>query len=195
MNIFNDVVENISKEVSKVQERSQEMLQGFNLNSQIKDLERKKVQKLSELGELIFDRYHHEKEVSEDDIKEKVAEVAGYQDQINVLEAELEAANIERDPNASQSKKAAAKAGYKTTPGFACSTCGTPASTEKKFCPACGSKLKEEEEPKANEPLDVEPEEEDDDDDEDSSNGDGSDDKPEDKKKKQDEDDDEDDDD
>ena len=195
MSIFNDVVENISKEVSKVQERSQEMLHGFNLNSQIKDLERKKTQKLSELGELIFDRYHHEKEVSEDDIKEKVAEVAGYQDQISVLEAELEAANISRDPNASRAKKAAHKAGYRTTPGFVCGTCGTPASKDKKFCPACGSQLKEEEEePKSeskkkttgkNEPLDVEPEEEDEK--EDSTNGDGSDENPEDKKKADDE--------
>ena len=185
MNMFNDVVENLSKEVSKVQERSQEMLQGFNINSQIRDLERKKSKKLKELGELVFDKYHHDKDVSEDEIKEKVSEVVGYVEQIDVLEAELDAANVQRDPNASQSKKAAAKAGYKTSPGFSCVHCGTPASREKKFCPACGGKLHDEDDDD-NEPVDVEEAEVD-------SNGDHSvDAEDEDEKKKEDEDDDDD---
>ena len=161
MSIFNDVVDNISKEVSKVQERSQEMLQGFNINSQIRDLERKKSKKLKELGELVFDKYHHDKEVSDDQIKEKVSEVVGYVEQIDVLEAELDAAKVQRDPNASQSKKAAAKAGYKASPGFSCAHCGTPASRDKKFCPACGGKLHDEADD--NEPVDVEEAEVDDD--------------------------------
>lgn len=169
MSIFNDVVENISKEVSKVQERSQEMLQGFNINTQIRELERKKHKVLAELGELIVDKHHREKDISEDAVKEKVAEVVGYEDQINILEAELEATNVQRDPNASRSKKEAAKAGYKSTPGFKCPDCGTPASREKKFCPACGGQLREEEEeaPRArdNGPLDVEPEPDDESDD------------------------------
>lgn len=157
MSIFNDVVDNISKEVSKVQERSQEMLQGFNINTQIRELERKKTKVLAELGELIVDKHHHEKEISEDAVKEKVAEVVGYEDQIDILKAELEASNVQKDPNASRSKKEAAKAGYKSTPGFKCPDCGTPASREKKFCPACGGQLKEEEERDSG-PLDVEAE-------------------------------------
>lgn len=162
MSIFNDVVENISKEVSKVQERSQEMLQGFNINTQIRDLERKKTKMLSELGSLIVDKYHHEKEISEELVKEKVAEVVGYEDQIEILKAELEAQNVERDPKASRSKKAAAKAGYKSTPGFRCPDCGTPASRDKKFCPACGGQLEEDKSSYSEGPLDVEPEEDDD---------------------------------
>lgn len=163
MNIFNDVVEGISKEVSKVQERSQEMLQGFNINSQIKDLERKKGKKLKELGELVFNKFHKDEDVSEDAIKEKVSEVVGFQDQINVLQAELDAADIQRDPNASQSSKSAAKAGYTPTPGFECPACGTPVSRDKKFCPACGYNLKgDDDKVKDSEPIDVEAEVEED---------------------------------
>lgn len=141
MSILSDVVDNISKEVSKVQERSQEMLQGFNINTQIRELERKKTKVLAELGELVVDKHHREKDISEEAVKEKVAEVVGYEDQINILKEELDTVNVQRDPNASRAKKEAAKAGYKSTPGFKCPDCGTPASKEKKFCPACGGSL------------------------------------------------------
>lgn len=141
MSILSDVVDNISKEVSKVQERSQEMLQGFNINTQVRELERKKTKVLAELGELVVDKHHREKDISEEAIKEKVAEVVGYEDQINILKEELDSVNVQRDPNASRAKKEAAKAGYKSTPGFKCPDCGTPASKEKKFCPACGGSL------------------------------------------------------
>ncbi|MBI1269580.1 hypothetical protein GC174_04020 [bacterium] len=141
MSILSDVVDNISKEVSKVQERSQEMLQGFNINTQIRELERKKTKVLAELGELVVDKHHREKDISEEAIKEKVAEVVGYEDQINILKEELDTVNVQRDPNASRAKKEAAKAGYKSTPGFKCPHCGTPVNREKKFCPACGGSL------------------------------------------------------
>jgi len=141
VSILSDVVDNISKEVSKVQERSQEMLQGFNINTQIRELERKKTKVLAELGELVVDKHHRDKDISEEAVKEKVAEVVGYEDQINILKEELDTVNVQRDPNASRAKKEAAKAGYKSTPGFKCPDCGTPASKEKKFCPACGGSL------------------------------------------------------
>ncbi|MBZ0188783.1 MAG: hypothetical protein K8F91_21245 [Candidatus Obscuribacterales bacterium] len=159
MSIIDDVVQGISKEVNKVQERSQEMFQSFNLSTQVKDLERKKSSKLVELGRLTVDKLHHKKEVSDDLINEKIAEVIGYEEQINVLKSEIDALKVADDPNASTSKRAEAKAGFKPTPGFVCPHCEAPASKEKKFCPACGGNLHSKPQPD-DAPLDVEPESE-----------------------------------
>lgn len=157
MSIIDDVVQGISKEVNKVQERSQEMLQSFNLQTQIKELERKKSSKLVELGRLTVDKVHHKKEVPDDLVDEKIAEVIGYEDQIAVLKAELDAMKVQTDPKASSSQRAEAKAGFKPTPGFVCPHCETPASKEKKFCPACGGDLHSKAQP-SEQPVDVEPE-------------------------------------
>ncbi|HZT35247.1 MAG TPA: zinc ribbon domain-containing protein [Nitrososphaera sp.] len=141
MSIIDDVIQNVTKEVNKVQERGQEMFQSFNLKSQIGDLERKKGAKLTELGRLIVDKYHHNKELSEESIKEKVSEVVGYDDQINILQAELDQIKTANDPAAPTAQRAEAKAGFKPTPGYECPRCHAPASKDRKFCPACGETL------------------------------------------------------
>lgn len=141
MSIIDDMVNGISKEVNKVQERGQEMFQSFNLSSQIRDLERKKSSKLVELGRLIVDKHHLKKEVSDDTIQERVNEVVGYEDQINILKAELETIKAANDPNTPQSQRSETKAGFKPTPGYECPRCHAPASRDKKFCPACGETL------------------------------------------------------
>ncbi len=46
MGILDDVVQGIGKEVSRVQARGQEMMQSFNLQNQIRELEKKKTSKL-----------------------------------------------------------------------------------------------------------------------------------------------------
>jgi hypothetical protein len=142
MGIFDDVVQGITKEVTKVQARSQEMLQVYNLTSQIREIERKKSAKLMEIGKLIFDKYQRNIAVLEETLKDKVSEIAGLEQQISELSAELEGLRMASDPNTPASKRAEAKAGYTATPGFECPRCHAAASREKSFCPTCGESLK-----------------------------------------------------
>lgn len=141
MSIIDDLVSGVTKEANKIQERGQEMFQSFNLKSQVSDLERKKSAKLVELGRLIVDKYHGGKDVTEETIQERVSEVVGYEDQINILKAEMDAINKANDPSAPSSQRAEAKAGFKPTPGYECPRCHAPAARDKKFCPACGETL------------------------------------------------------
>ncbi|MBX9939047.1 MAG: hypothetical protein K2Y32_07315 [Candidatus Obscuribacterales bacterium] len=142
MSIFDNVINTVAKEVGKVQERSQEMMQGFNLNSQVRELERKKNAKLMEIGRVIFDKYEHGKEASEERLKELVAEAAAFDHEIAVLQAEIDQLKVKNDPDATPSQKAEAKAGYSASPGFTCPACGAPANKEKSFCPSCGASTK-----------------------------------------------------
>ncbi|HNN62741.1 MAG TPA: zinc ribbon domain-containing protein [Candidatus Obscuribacter sp.] len=142
MNIIDNVINTVAKEVGKVQERSQEMMQGFNLSNQIKELERKKNAKFMEIGRAIYDKYELDKEVSEERLKELVAEATAIDHEMAVLQAELDQIKVKNDPDATPTQKAEAKAGYSASPGFTCPTCGTPANREKAFCPSCGGALK-----------------------------------------------------
>lgn len=141
MSIIDDLVTGVTKEANKIQERGQEMFQSFNLKSQVSDLERKKSTKLVELGRLVVDKYHGGKDVTEETIQERVSEVVGYEDQINILKAEMDALNKANDPSAPTSQRSEAKAGFKPTPGYECPRCHAPAARDKKFCPACGETL------------------------------------------------------
>ena len=129
------------------------MFQSFNLGNQIRDLERKRSAKLVEIGRLIVDKYHKQKDVSEDKVKEKVAEAVGYEDQIAILQAELDQIKVTNDPATPSSKKAEAKAGYHPTPGVDCPNCHAPVARDKKFCPGCGCDLAKRDDA----PVDVEP--------------------------------------
>lgn len=153
-NIIDDLLQNITKEVGKVQARSQEMLQSYNLNGQVRELERKKTAKLLEIGRLICDKYQKDLNVSEDLLKDKVNEITGYEQEIVVLQSELDSMKMQHDPNVSSTQKAEAKAGYTPTPGYECPRCHAPANKEKSFCPLCGETLKRGSE---EEIVDVEP--------------------------------------
>jgi predicted transcriptional regulator len=142
MGIFDDLVQGVTKEVSKVQARSQEMLQVYNLQSQIRELERKKTGKLLEIGKLAVDKYHHNKEVTDEVVKDKVNEVAGFDHEISLLQTELDSLRVQADPDAPASKKSESKAGFKTSPGYECPSCHAPASRDKQFCPTCGASMK-----------------------------------------------------
>lgn len=144
MGLIDDFVQNVSKEVGKVQARSQEMLQGYNLGSQIRELERKKSTKLLEIGRLICDKYQRHVEVDEAILKDKVNEIVGYEHEITLLQNELDSMRMANDPNTPASKRADAKAGFTPTPGFECPRCHAPASKDKQFCPTCGEPLKKE---------------------------------------------------
>ncbi len=112
MNIIDNVINTVAKEVGKVQERSQEMMQGFNLSNQIKELERKKNAKFMEIGRAIYDKYEHDKEVSEERLKELVAEATAIDHEMAVLQAELDQIKVKNDPDATPTQKAEAKADY-----------------------------------------------------------------------------------
>ncbi len=143
MTIFDDLVQGITKEVSKVQTRSQEMLQSYNLVNQVKDLERKRTAKLLEIGRLVCDKYQRSADVPDDLLKDKTNEIAGYEHEIGLLQAEIDSLKASAaDPDAPSSKRAESKAGYTPTPGFECPRCSAPANREKSFCAVCGEPLK-----------------------------------------------------
>ncbi|MBK9771774.1 MAG: hypothetical protein IPP57_13325 [Candidatus Obscuribacter sp.] len=105
MSIIDNLVNTIQKEVGKVQEKSQEMMQGFNLSNQIKELERKKNARLIEIGRAIFDKYEHQKEVTEETLKDWVAECAALDHEMAVLQAELDQTKVKTIQMLHQHKK------------------------------------------------------------------------------------------
>jgi hypothetical protein len=144
MGIFDEFVQGINREISKVQNRSQEMLQTYNLNSRIRTLEGKRTASMIEIGRLVFEKYERGNDVSEETLKQKTREIVEMEHEITSIKAELDILAAQSDPDTSASQKAEYQAGYKTTPGFECPHCHAPASRDRSFCPACGGNLKEE---------------------------------------------------
>jgi hypothetical protein len=157
MTIFDDLIQGVGREVTKVQARSQEMLHSYNLQNQIKDIERKRTTKLLELGRMVCDKYVRGEEISEDVFKDKANEVIAFEHEIGILQAEIDQSKVASDPNASASAKAEAKAGFTATPGYQCPRCQAPASRDKSFCPVCGESLKKSSSNSGDDIVDVEP--------------------------------------
>lgn len=160
MSLIDNVFNTVAKEVNKVQTRSQELMQGLNLQNQINEIERRKNAKLLELGKLVFDHHHNNKPCSDEVIKERCAEVAAFDHEMAILQTELDQIKVKNNPDATPSQKAEAKAGYSASPNFFCPGCGSPASRDKAFCPSCGEKLTDNKRPEASdgtETVDVEP--------------------------------------
>ncbi len=143
MSIFDDLVQGINREITRVQAKSQEMLQTYNLSSQIRSLEGRVSALFIEIGKLVFDKYQRDQDVSEELLKEKTEEIVKCEREIASLKAELEATRAQFSPDTPASQRADAKAGYTPTPGFTCPHCQAPASTDKAFCPLCGGSLKD----------------------------------------------------
>lgn len=141
MGLFDDVISGISRELDKVQSKSQELLQIYNLKSEAMSIENKKTAILLELGTLVFEKYTDGKEVSEEYLKAKTDEIVKLEHKLTVIQAEIVALQAQNDPNASYSKKAEAHAGYTATPGFNCPHCGAEANRAKSFCPSCGGNI------------------------------------------------------
>jgi hypothetical protein len=141
MTIIDDVLQGVGKEFEKIQTKSQEIMQSYNLTNQIKDIERKRNQKLVEIGRLVCDKIIKKEDYNEDVLKDKANEVAGYDTEIAVLQNEVDQAKSANDPSTPASQRADSKSGYKPTPGFECPRCHAPASKDKKFCPLCGGSL------------------------------------------------------
>lgn len=154
MTLIDDLMQGISKEVSKVQARSQEMLRAYNLSQEIRELERKKTAKFIEIGHLIYDKYEHQANVAEDLLKEHAKEIASLESDIGHLQTELDSLKVQTDPDTPASKRAEAKAGFNPTPGLECPNCHSPASRDKAFCPICGQSLKNS---SGSDTIDVEP--------------------------------------
>jgi len=154
MTIIDDLMNGIGKEFEKVQNKSQEIMQSYNLQNQVKDIERKRNSKLLEIGRMVCDKYLRNQEVTEDQLKDKANEVAGYEHEMTLLQQEIEVSKAAHDPNAAASTRADTKAGYTATPGFECPRCHAPANKEKAFCPLCGESLKS---GKSDDVVDVEP--------------------------------------
>ncbi len=142
MSLIDDLMQGISKEVSKVQVRSQEMLRSYNLSQEIRELERKKTAKFIEIGHLIYDKFERNASIADELLKEHVREIASLETDIAHLQTELDSLKVQSDPDTPASQRADAKAGFNPTPGFECPSCHAPASRDKSFCPICGHSLK-----------------------------------------------------
>lgn len=143
MSIFDDLVQGINREITRVQNKSQEMLQTYNLSSQIRILEGKVTSLFIEIGKLVFDKYQRKQDISEELLREKTEEIVKCEQEIASLKAELDALKAQFSPDTPASQRADAKAGYTPTPGFICPHCEAPASSDKAFCPLCGGSLKD----------------------------------------------------
>ncbi|SRR5579875_1120007 len=142
MGLIDDLIQGVNREITKVQTRGQEMMQTYQLNSQIRHLEGKKTATLIEIGRMIYEKYQRSADVSEEQIVGKTKEIVDYEHEITSLQAELEQVKAQFDPNRTASQRAEAKAGYTPTPGFTCPHCQAPAASDKQFCPACGGSLR-----------------------------------------------------
>lgn len=143
MGLIDDLVQGINREMNKVQTRGQEMMQTYQLNSQLRALEGKKTATLIEIGRLVYEKYQRATEVSEQTLIDKAKEITSLEHEMTSLQAELDKVKSQYDPNRPASQRAEAKAGYTTTPGFNCPHCQNPASSDKAFCPCCGGSLQE----------------------------------------------------
>lgn len=141
MGLFDDVLSGISKEIGRVQTRSQEMMRAYTLNSQIRSLERKRTATLIEIGRHIFEKYQRNIQITEEDLHKKTLEIVEIEREIDTLRAELDQLQMQADPNVSTSDKAAAKAGCNPTPGETCPHCEAPVNVNKAFCPSCGGNI------------------------------------------------------
>lgn len=151
MGIFDDVVKGVNdgmKQVgdgiTKIQSKSQEMMQSVSLQNRITSLEAKKSVALTNLGKLIYDKYEKNDEVGEDLLKRKVSEIVELEREIELVKAELTTIKAQYDPDMPRSQKSDAMAGYNATPGFACPHCHAPANKDKLFCAYCGGAMSSE---------------------------------------------------
>jgi len=143
MSLIDDLMQGLTRGVGEVKVRSQELMQAYNLQQEMKELERKKTAKFVEIGRLIYDKYERQDNLDEEVFKERVREIVIIEKDLVQLQAELDSLQAQSDPNIPASKKADVKAGYTATPGISCPKCHAPANKEKSFCPTCGEPLKQ----------------------------------------------------
>jgi phosphomevalonate kinase len=143
MGLFDDVLKGINQGITKIQSTSQEMMQTVSLTSRINSLEAQKTAALTNIGRLVYDKYHRLDEVSEELLKSKVREIVQWEDEIQTLKSEIDALKVQHSADASQAQKSDAMAGCQPTPGFVCPHCEAPANRDKQFCVSCGGVLKQ----------------------------------------------------
>jgi ABC-type phosphate transport system auxiliary subunit len=141
MGIFDELVTGLNREIGKVQNKTSEMIQSYTISSQIRVIERRKAALFVEIGHLIFDKYQRNIDISDEALRSKTIEISECEREITALQAELEAMEMESNPDVCTSRKSEAKAGYRPTPGAECPHCQAPADLDKSFCPSCGGKL------------------------------------------------------
>lgn len=91
MGIWDQVVDGVGRELTKIQSRSQEMLQVHNLKMQIRTLEGRCTSLLIEIGRMVFDKYQRNVNVSEDALKAKTEELSSLEHDITALRSEIDA--------------------------------------------------------------------------------------------------------
>ncbi len=72
-------------------------------------------------------------DISEDVLKDKANEVAGYESEMQILQAELDSLKV--DTEVPTSKKSEKGAGFNASPGYECPNCHAPAARDKAFLP------------------------------------------------------------
>jgi chromosome segregation ATPase len=91
MGVWDQVVDGIGRELTKIQSRSEELLQVHNLKNQIRMLEGRCTSLLIEIGRLVFDKYQRNLNVGEDTFIAKTQELSSLEHDITILRSEIDA--------------------------------------------------------------------------------------------------------
>ncbi len=97
MGIFDDLIQGISKEVSKVQARSQVMIKTYNLGQELRELEQQKTARLAAIGRSIYDKYERQINVEEESLQAQCKDIVALEKDIAHLQKQLDDLKAERD--------------------------------------------------------------------------------------------------
>ena len=89
MSLIDDLIQGASKEISKIQARSQEMIKAYTLEQEIKELDQQKTDQLAAIGRSIFDKYQKQIEPNEESLQKQCKEIAALEKDIAHLQKQL----------------------------------------------------------------------------------------------------------
>ena len=96
---LDDLIQSFRKEVSKIQARSQQMIAVYNLNQEIRELERQKTTKLADIGRLIYDQYEQQMPTNEEALRQMCKEITALGKDISQLQTKVDNLNAQSSPN------------------------------------------------------------------------------------------------
>ncbi len=101
MGLIDDLVQGISKGVSEIQARSQQMIAIYNLNQEIRELEQQKIAKLANIGRLMYDQYEQQITANEESLQQLCKEITALGKDISQLQTKVDNLKAQSNSNTS----------------------------------------------------------------------------------------------